>query len=143
MKPPHYLLCYGASYPPTGLAPVSHRYQRCASLSTLWRSLEMVGHLGAAPSISRRSERRGLLSSSYPDTSCPFKMDAHPGLAPGKSVLRTDGSTILPCARLKMGRPTGAAPAQRSSQDRMLAVTSRPPFEIGSSGRRCPGMVRI
>ena len=24
--------------PPTGLAPVSHRYQRCASLSTLWRS---------------------------------------------------------------------------------------------------------
>lgn len=30
---------------------------------------------------------------------------------------------------LRMGRPTGAAPAQRSSQDRMLAVTSRPPFE--------------
>lgn len=28
-----------------------------------------------------------------------------------------------------MGRPTGAAPARRSSQDRMLAVTSRPPFE--------------
>ena len=24
--------------PPTGLAPVSHRYQRCASLSTHWRS---------------------------------------------------------------------------------------------------------
>ncbi len=38
--------------PPTGLAPVSHRYQRRASLSTLWRSLEMVGHLGAAPSVS-------------------------------------------------------------------------------------------
>ncbi len=29
------------------------------------------------------------------------------------------------------GRPTGAAPVRRSSQDRMLAVTSRPPFEIG------------
>ena len=29
-----------------------------------------------------------------------------------------------------MGRPTGAAPARRSSQDRMLAVTSRPPFEM-------------
>lgn len=27
-------------------------------------------------------------------------MDAHPGLAPGKSVLRTDDSTTLSCARL-------------------------------------------
>src|SRR5882672_9749296 len=58
------------------------------------------------------------------------EMDARPGLAPGNSVLQTDGSTPLPCARLKMGRPTGAAPARRSSQDRMLAVTSRPPFEM-------------
>jgi hypothetical protein len=56
-------------------------------------------------------------------------MDAHPGLAPGISVLQTDGSTTLPCARLKVGRSTGAAPVRRSSQDRMLAVTSRPPFE--------------
>ncbi len=85
-----------------------------------------VGRAGETvlPRVSRRSERRGLLSSS-----CPMKMDAHPGLAPGSSVLQTDGSTTLPCARLRMGRPTGAAPAQRSSQDRMLAVTSRPPFE--------------
>lgn len=30
---------------------------------------------------------------------------------------------------IEMGRPAGAAPARRSSQDRMLAVTSRPPFE--------------
>ena len=28
-----------------------------------------------------------------------MKMDAHPGLAPGNSVLQTDGSTALPCAR--------------------------------------------
>ena len=60
----------------------------------------------------------------------PDEMDAHPGLAPGSSVLRTDGSTTLPCARLKMGRPTGAAPAQRPSQGRMLAVTSRPPSKV-------------
>jgi hypothetical protein len=25
------------------------------------------------------------------------EMDAHPGLAPGNSVLQTDGSTTLPC----------------------------------------------
>ena len=29
----------------------------------------------------------------------PLRMDAHPGLAPGKSVLQTGGSTSLPCAR--------------------------------------------
>ena len=47
--------------------------------------------------MSRRSERRGLLSSS-----CPRKsMDAHPGLAPGKRVLQTAGSSTLPCARKK------------------------------------------
>ena len=40
-------------------------------------------------------------------------------------------------ARFEMGRPTGAAPARRSSQDRMLAVTSRPPSESGGSRRSC------
>ena len=57
-------------------------------------------------------------------------MERDPGLAPGKSgfaIRRLDGFGI---ARVvKVGRSTGAAPARRSSQDRMLAVTSRPPFE--------------
>ena len=32
-----------------------------------------------------------------------IEMDARPGLAPGKSVLQTDGSTTLPCARINWG----------------------------------------
>ena len=68
----------------------------------------------------------------------PDEMEAHPGLAPGSSVLRTDGSTTLPCARLKMGRPTGAAPAQRPSQGRMLAVTSRPPSKVDPPAGAAP-----
>jgi len=84
----------------------------------------MVGHPGAAPGVSPiRTARIAVLL-------VPDEMDAHPGLAPGNSVLQTDGSTTLPCARIRMGRPTGAAPARRSSQDRMLAVTSRPPSEM-------------
>ena len=38
------------------------------------------------------------------------KMDAHPGLAPGSSVLRTDGSTTLPCARFENGEADGCRP---------------------------------
>ena len=46
-----YELSYGANiaHPPTGLAPVSRRYQRRASLSTLWRSFEVVEPRGIAP----------------------------------------------------------------------------------------------
>lgn len=36
-----------------------------------------------------------------------MEMDARPGLAPGISVLRTDGSTTLPCARLPNGVAAG------------------------------------
>ena len=35
------------------------------------------------------------------------EMDARPGLAPGKSVLQTDGSTPLPCARFESGEANG------------------------------------
>ena len=35
------------------------------------------------------------------------EMDAHPGLAPGNSVLQTDGSTTLPCARFLSGVTAG------------------------------------
>lgn len=36
------------------------------------------------------------------------KVEAHPGLAPGKSVLQTDGSTALPCApRSESGETSG------------------------------------
>ena len=53
----------------------------------------MVGHLGAAQSISPiRTARIAVFL-------VPDEMDAHPGLAPGSSVLQTDGSTTLPCAR--------------------------------------------
>lgn len=117
-------ICAGLSPLPTG----------CVAFYAL-ADFEMVGHLGAAPSVSPiRTARIAVFL-------VPDEMDAHPGLAPGSSVLQTDGSTTLLCARLRMGSPTGAAPAQRSSQDRMPAVTSRPPFEKRSSGRRCPGMV--
>ena len=82
----------------------------------------MVGHLGAAPSVSpirtariavflmpdEVVEPRGIAPRS---TQCHCvvlllddgpEMDAH-GLAPGNSVLQTDGSTTLPCARFVMG----------------------------------------
>jgi hypothetical protein len=65
-----------------------------------------------------------------------------PAFAPGKSGVaarRLDGFGMARAWR--MGRPTGAAPVQRSSQDRMLAVTSQSPSGKRSSGRRCPGMV--
>ena len=42
---------------------------------------------------------------------------------------------------MKMGRPTGFAPARRLSQSRMLLLHHG--LHFGSSGRRCPGMVRI
>ena len=35
------------------------------------------------------------------------EMDAHPGLAPDNSVLQTDGSTTLPCARFLNGVTAG------------------------------------
>ena len=44
---------------------------------------------------------------------------------------------------LKVGRPTGAAPARRSSQDRMLAVTSRPPFESHPATGAAPVWSRL
>ena len=85
----------------------------------------MVGHLGAAPSVSpirtariavflvpedvwvyfQRVEPRGVAPRS---TQCHCvvsllddgpEMDVRSGLAPGRSVLQTDGSTALPCAR--------------------------------------------
>ena len=62
--------------PPTGVAPVSRRYQRRASLPTLWRNLKWSG-TSVLPRVSRRSERRGLLSSSCPDTLCPSKWWSH------------------------------------------------------------------
>ena len=140
--------------PPTGVAPVSRRYQRRASLPTLWRNLKWSG-TSVLPRVSRRSERRGLLSSSCPDTWCPSEWwshgESHPDLrnaiasscswtmAPKwsarpdshrvKAGLQAAASTISASRAFGMGRPTGAAPARRSSQDRMLAVTSRPPFE--------------
>ena len=36
-----------------------------------------------------------------------IEMDARPGLAPGNSVLQTDGSTTLPCARFVSGVAAG------------------------------------
>ena len=83
----------------------------------------MVGHLGAAPSISpirtariavflvpdEVVEPQGIAPRS---TQCHCvvlllddgpEMDARPGLAPGSSVLQTDGSTPLPCARFLSG----------------------------------------
>jgi hypothetical protein len=62
--------------PATGVAPVSRRYQRRASLPTLWRNLKCSG-ISALPRVSRRSERRGLLSSSCPDTWCPSNWWSH------------------------------------------------------------------
>ena len=52
-------------------------------------------------------------------------MEAHPGLAPGKSVLQTDGSTALPCApqdREKWGDQWDSHPTRRLSQSRMLLL---------------------
>ena len=55
------------------------------------------------------------------------------------SVLQTDGSTTLPCARfLKVGRPTGLAPARRLSQSRMLTLTSWSPFETDPPAGAAP-----
>ena len=74
--------------------------------------------------MSRRSERRGLLSSS-----CPMKWTRTPDSHRVARFCRPMVRRLCLVRELRMGRPTGAAPAQRSSQDRMLAVTSRPPFE--------------
>ena len=94
MKPPHcFMLRSGktrsASRICTGLSPLP---TGCIAFYTL-ADFEMVGHLGAAPSVSPiRTARIAVFL-------VPDEMDAHPGLAPGSSVLQTDGSTTLPCAR--------------------------------------------
>lgn len=117
----------GSMDPTTGFAPVSHRYQRCASLSTLWRNcvLEMVGHVRFArllsdpngvcgyhnPCPGGRSGKLEYWKNGMPGDFCStfhhsnhpliqtLEMDARPGLAPGNSDLQTDGSTTSPCAR--------------------------------------------
>ena len=70
---------------------------------------KMVGHPGAAPSVSPIRTAR-IAVFLVPVHIVSFKMDTHPGLAPGISVLQTDGLTTLPCARKEMGRSVGFAP---------------------------------
>ena len=54
-----------------------------------------------------------------------YEMEAHPGLAPGKSVLQTDGSTTLPCApESKVGRSVGLAPHTTAFTEPNAALTS-------------------
>lgn len=119
----------------TGLSPLP---MACVANNAL-AECEMVGHLGAAPSISPiRTARIAVFlmpedviavnwwshGESHPDlrhamaflahpptATIPFRLlgpaverwpagDARPGLAPGRPVLQTGGSTTLPCARL-------------------------------------------
>src|SRR4051794_1298848 len=72
------------------------------------------------------------------------EMERAPGLAPGKSGFASRRLDDFGIARvMEMGRPTGAAPARRSSQDRMLAVTSRPPFESDPATGAAPVWSRL
>jgi hypothetical protein len=67
-------------------------------------------------------------------------MDAHPGLAPGNSVLQTNGSTTLPCARFEKSGETNGIRTRTAAFTEPYA-DSYIMVSIGSSGRRRPGMV--
>ncbi len=67
---------------------------RSAALYTLSYGSLTNGGLGWICTINLPIQRRALCSLSYK----ALEVEAHPGLAPGKSVLQTDGSTALPCA---------------------------------------------
>jgi hypothetical protein len=67
------------------------------------KEMSQIDGYPVLPRVSRRSERRGWLSYS-----CPLLKEN--GRAPGRSVLQTDGSTTLPCARRKWGDQVGLAP---------------------------------
>ena len=49
----------------------------------------------------------GLRVRCIAGNACDSDMEAHPGLAPGNSVLQTDGSTTLPYAPQKIGEING------------------------------------
>ena len=116
--------------PPTGLAPISRRYQRRASLPTLWRSLQMVGHLGAAPSVClagclrqaishrlrrsvRRSEQRGSMPSS-----CPIEKMEPRGIAPRSAPCHS--AVLLLNDGPEMERAPGLAPGKSGFAVRRL-----------------------
>lgn len=71
------------------------------------------------------------------------KVEAHPGVAPGNSVLQTDGSTALPCApaKRKWGDQWDLHPTRRLSQSRMLLLHHDLHLESGSGYRCRPGLV--
>ena len=50
-------------------------------------------------------------------------MDTHPGLAPGKGRFASVRLVYFGLCVIKVGRPTGFAPARRLSQSRMLTFT--------------------
>ena len=108
----------------------------------------MVGHLGAAPSISPirtariavflvPNEKRGATGNRTPTYAMPLRclalgrwpeMDAHPVLAPGNSVLQTDGSATLPCARFLSGvtgRPSRITSAAIESINAIIQTARR------------------
>ena len=114
--------------PPAGFAPASPRYQRGASLSTLWRILKWSGTSEAEdgngggrqagenvlPRVPRRSERRGLLSSSCP--SCKRGATGNRTLICAMPLRRP---TIERWPQ-KMVGPTGNAPVVSCPPDRRI-----------------------
>ena len=109
------------THPPTGLAPVSHRYQRRASLSTLWRSFGsgrasrccpeyLADPNGADCCLPHARGKCGATGNRTPIYAMPLrrlavrrwppKVERAPGLAPGKSGVATRRLDDFGIARL-------------------------------------------
>ena len=99
-------VCCSGSYADAAPRMVGRRYRatrspiRTARIAVFLVPDEMVEPRGIAPR-STQCHCVVLLLDDGPE------MDAHPGLAPGNSVLQTDGSTTLPCARILSGVTAG------------------------------------
>ncbi len=101
-----------------GVAPPTVRFKAGCSAVELQGSWQTGRIPRCRPGRLLLPRQASSLALSYPN-----EMDARPGLAPGKAVLRTAGSSALPCARLKIGSPSRFCPGTASFTTRNAAVT--------------------
>ena len=94
---------------------------------------KMVGPAGNAPALSNPPDWR-IAFFLWPE----LKLDARPGLAPGRSGLQSDGSSPLPCAQLNWGDQGDLHPPPRLSQSRMPTVTLWSPLKLDPPAGAAP-----
>lgn len=117
---------HDGALPRTALAPPTVRFKAGCSAVELQGRWQTGRIPRCRPGRLLLPRQASSLALSYPN-----EMDARPGLAPGKAVLRTAGSSALPCARLKIGSPSRFCPGAASFTTRNAAVTLWRECEMG------------